>query len=102
MIKIFGPLAFKYRSPEACQPVGDLAGFQVAALHGIAMVKQHFGNAGHTDAADAHKVNGAKFDGQFGGIHADSFPGGGGVLRTADAASPSARSASAFAASGRP
>ena len=39
--------------------VGVVAG--VRALHPIALIEQHFGDARHADAADADKMDGAKF-----------------------------------------
>ena len=33
----------------------------VRALHGIAEIEQHFGDAGHADAADADEMDGAEF-----------------------------------------
>ena len=45
--------------------VGVVAG--VRALHLVAEVQQHLGDAGHADAADADEVDGPEFAGQFHG-----------------------------------
>ena len=41
------------------QDIGVLRG--VGALHGVAEIEQHLGDAGHADAADADEMNGAEF-----------------------------------------
>ena len=52
--------------------VGALGG--VGALHLIAEIEQHFGDAGHADAADADEMYGAKLARQFHAMSASLFP----------------------------
>jgi hypothetical protein len=65
------------RAPSRFQPLGDLRALQVGALHRVAVVQQHLGDARHADAADADEMDRARVAGQFGGGGVmGSFPQG--------------------------
>src|SRR5690606_4949320 len=73
---VLGPLALEEGRAEFHQPVGDLRGLRVRALHAVAERHQHLGDAGHADAANADEVDGAEFPGKLGGggsVHGTSF-----------------------------
>mmetsp|Transcript_29190 Transcript_29190/g.56407 ORF Transcript_29190/g.56407 Transcript_29190/m.56407 type:complete len:504 (-) Transcript_29190:2619-4130(-) len=71
---ILRALPFENQRAEISQTIGDFGALEVGALHDIAVVEQHFGDARHADAADADKVNGAHVSGQFGGgVHVVPF-----------------------------
>ena len=50
------------------QPLGDRVGLQVRALHRVAEVQQHLGDAAHAAAADADEVD--ALDAAHAGVHA--------------------------------
>ena len=56
ILKIFSSLPDENFSPQTGQTIRDFGCLQVRALHSIAMVQKHFGNAGHANAANPHKV----------------------------------------------
>ena len=45
------------RAPSFVEPLGDRVRLEVAALHFVAEVHQHFGDAAHATAADADEVD---------------------------------------------
>ena len=57
--KIVGALPDHHRDAGLAQPLGDIAFGAVGALHRIAEVVHHLGDAGHADPADADEVDGA-------------------------------------------
>ena len=50
---------------QGFQPLGDFRGFQVRALHFVAMVQKHLGDARHADTADADEMDGPQLGRQF-------------------------------------
>jgi len=56
-VQVFGAVADENRCAEACQPLRDRIGLEIGALHFIAQIEQHFGDAAHAAAADTHHVN---------------------------------------------
>ncbi|MPL96742.1 hypothetical protein SDC9_42924 [bioreactor metagenome] len=64
---VLGALTLVEGGAQLDQPVGDLRGLRVRALHLVAERHQHFGDARHADAADADEVDRAQFPGKFRG-----------------------------------
>ena len=58
-VDVLGLVADRHRDAFFAQP-RDIAAFgRIRALHGIAEIAQHLGNAAHADAADAYEMNGS-------------------------------------------
>ncbi len=53
-------VAFLDRRAKILKPLGNVRGLGVRAGNGVAERQQYFGDAAHTDAADAHQVNALK------------------------------------------
>ena len=54
---VFGGVADHHARAQLRQPLGDRVRLEVAALHFVAEVHQHFGDAAHAAAADADEVD---------------------------------------------
>ena len=50
-------MAFEDLRAQILQALGDRREAQVGAGNGVAERQQHFGDAAHADAADAHQMN---------------------------------------------
>src|SRR5713101_3390054 len=59
-LNVCGFVPFVNRGAEILQAFRDVRGLGVGAGNGIAEREQHFGDAAHADAADAHQMNALK------------------------------------------
>ncbi len=72
-LEVPGGLNVEHARALGLEPLGDLRGFQIRALHRVAKVQQHLRDPRHADAADPREMDRADIDGELRGcVHLEA------------------------------